>query len=911
MKRIWLWFGIIVICFGITGCGGGNRQARDMIKTESYDGAGSHGADTVRLSGSDLHVSVRFGINGYVRFNRYMAVSAEIANEGNDFSGWIQVVFPLNGENSMYQKEFTIKSQQAKKVVMYLPACMNQNQMLFSVNDSKGESICSKELSASMVYGTDTEFIGILSDKQAQMGYLDGADSQVFYLKKGNFTTDYKALDIFDVIVISDKDIRDFSSQKIKAIVAWVKRGGTLVLADSGQEWELKPFKKKLMSWNVQEKQKIKTSFGLRMSDIGIIQKRVIEGIEAEKAEKVKKFLEENLSRTIYDNWRYEIADIQENSYCLEKSGEIFTYLLEKYSEETIKEKLSLSATEEEKVKALAYIRIPFIEKKLSLLSVRESETLISSEEKGALMQKVQKGLGNVIIAGCSLALKKDTWDVLGSEILEQVEKNLSEQKKRQLQTEKEQSSGKGNYIYQQGLLITNTDNLPNLKLYAVILIVYVIVVGPVLFLVFRKKDKSTMLWGVIPAAAVLFSVFIYLIGTSTRIQRPYVNYLSHMHLEDDEQAVLSTWFRLVSNQNRNYEMVLNGNYDIEPFHGEQEYYMEGDTETNLSKQEYQYGIEYGNTQTKISLENLSAFEGKNFKDQEVVNCKGDIKAEIISDDMMLRGKVTNEFSYDLEDCFLYDNGTVYYIGSVKSGETVSLEKLDSKQIYLQSEYNYDYDELMMKLFGTNCWNSGKEDADSVLRRRSVLAEGYLEEELTADSCFFGFAARESNPGNQFMDKIPFDQYGEMGISKDIDIKYTSNGMEVLPDISKYAVSYDNNVIDGKMIMDTNQQRIQVSYKLPKGYQWKGLAYNQSNNAEFSYYSNGYMSSAIFSGIVTLVDPAVGQEIEILESGIEMNMELKPEWFSEDGVLTLYYYLDKSVDYELQLPNIMAYVTKK
>lgn len=910
MKRIWLWFGIIIICFGITGCGE-NRKAKGILKTESYDGAGSHGADTVQLSGSDIHVTVRFGMNGYVRFNRYMAVSAELTNDGDDFSGWIQVVFPMDGENSMYQKEFNIKPQQTKKVILYLPACMNQNQMLFSVNDSKGESICSRELSASMVFGTDTEFIGIFSDKQAQMGYLDGPDSQIFYLKKSDFTADYKALDILDIIVISDKDIRDFSSQKIKAIIAWVKRGGTLVLADSGQEWEFKPFDGKLLSWRVQGKQKIKTSFGLRMSDISVIQKRVIEGIEAEKAEKVKKFLKENLSRGVYDSWRYEIEDIQENPQCLEKSGEIFTNLMDKYSEEKIKEKLSLSATEEEKVKALAYIKIPLIEKKLSRLSVKESEILISTEDKEVLIQKVQKGLGNVIVAGCSLALKKETWDVLGSEILEQVEKNLSEQKKRQLQTERDQGFGKGNYIYQQGLLITDTDNLPNLKLYAVILIIYVIFVGPVLFLVFRKKEKSTMLWGVIPAAAVLFSVFIYLIGTSTRIQGPYVNYLSHMHLEDDGQAVLSTWIRLVSNQNQNYEMVLDGNCDIEPFHGEQDYYSDGNTETNLLKQEYQYGIEYGNTQTKISLEDLSAFEGKDFKDQELVNCKGDIKADIVSDDMMLRGNVTNEFSYDLEDCFLYDNGTVYYIGNIKSGETVSLEKINSKQIYLQSEYNYDNDELMMKLFGTNCWNSGKEDVDSVLRRRSVLAEGYLEKELTSDSYFWGFASRDSNPENQFMDKIPFNQFGVMGISKDIDIKYTSNGMEVLPDISKYAVSYDDNVTDGKSIYDTNQHRIQVSYKLPKGYQWKGLAYNQSNNAEFSYYSNGYMSSAIFSGIVTMVNPTVGQEIQILESGIEMNMELNPECLNEDGVLTLYYYLDKSVDYELQLPNIMAYVTKK
>lgn len=910
MKRIRTWAVVFLIGILLTGCGRNVTETKSVAGNNAQSVVNSNAMDSMTLYGDGLNIRLKCGMNGYVKYNRYMKVSVEICNHGNDFSGWVQMIFLTYNENSMYRKEFYVESGKSQELLLLFPACMNQNQILFSVNRSDGEEVCSKTFSLNMTYGTDTAYVGILSDKQEELGYLEGRDTKVFYLTKEDFSTDYKALDILDVIVISDKDLRDFTKIQVKNVSSWVKRGGTLVLADSGKHRELKPFSGKLLSWKAGEVHKVNTRFGLDILDAGLIEQRLIQKLEAKKAEEVKSFLVENLSVKLYSRWSNEIANIQDNAYCLEESGEIFSYLRGDYSEEEIKKNLSLSVTDGERAKIAANIEIPVIQRKLTDIRLKESELLMTTEEEQAILQKTSLGLGNIIVSGCSLAMDESCWDVLGNEVLGRITDNLSEGKKQQLLVEQQQSFNDGNSIYEQGLLVTETDSLPNLKLYAVILIVYVIFSGPILFCFLWKKGKSGLLWGVIPAVSVLFSVFIYLIGTSTRIQSPYVNYLSHLQLEEDGQAVLRTWFRPTSGQNHPYEIVLKGNCDVEPFTVNQGYDAITESEKTVISKEYQYGIEYGNDATKITMEGLSAFEGKNFKDEEVVRADGDIKTELTSSEMNLQGTVTNEFSYDLEDCFLIDNGTVYYLGDIPAGKSVSLEDLSSDEIYQQNEYNYDYDELAIQLFGTNCWLSGGE-TDCEMQRRSVLAEGYLEERVGSETSFFGFAARGSKAKNKFMDKFSYDKYGAMCISKNVDIKYTSNGMELLPDISKYAVSFDSSVTDGKTIKDTSQSRIQISYRLPKGYQWKGLTYNQSNNAEFSYYSNGYLSSAIFAGIVTMVDRKTGQEIGIIESGREMNLELHPEDISEDGVLTLYYYLDNSTGNVLQLPNIMVSVTKK
>lgn len=910
VKRIWAWAvviltGVLVVCVGA----GVAVASASMEHTMSVTSVKANTADALMMSGAGLHIRMECGLHGYVKYDRYMKVSAEIDNQGSDFSGWLQIITPTEDENNMYRKEFQVQAGEMKKLFLVFPACMSQNRIFISIKRSDGEEICSKGFLLNMDYGIGNVYIGVYSDKVEKFGFLEGKDAKVVYLSGSDFTDDYKVLDILDVLVISDKNMRRFPNKEISAIISWVKRGGTLVLADSGRHGELKPFYGKMVSWNVGETEKISTCFGLDIMDSGLIRQRLLQKLEEKKAAEVRQFLIENLSTKLYNEWRTEIAEIQDNSFCLEESGEIFSYLQKHYSKQELKRRLSLSVDESEQEKLSRNIQIPEIQRRLTDIQVEGAEVLLSTEKKKVLLQKVSVGIGNLIVSGCSLAMKEKYWDVLGGELLDKIMDNLSEKKKRQQFLDQHPDYNLENYIYGQGLLVTEKDRLPNLNLYGAILIIYVILCGPVLFFLFWRKRKSGLLWGAIPAVSILFSVFIYLVGTSTRIQNPYVNYLSHLQLKGNGQAVLQTWFRLTSGQNHPYEVGVKGNCDIEPLIAFPDYQISNESDKDWLTEGYQYGIEYKSKQTKIMMEELAAFEGKNFKDEEIVSEEGDVEIDLSSSDMNLHGEVTNTLSYDLEDCFLFDNGTLYYLGNIDAGKCVSVDSLDGEDIYQQNEYNYDFSDLVLQLFGANYWTS-RPETDCEMQRRAVLAQGYMEGLTNSETGFLGFVPSGNSSGNMFMNKFSYDKYGAMCVSKQTSLRYTSKGLELFPDISEYAFAYDSNVTDGKVVKDTSQSRIQVSYRLPEGYQWKGLTYNQSNNAEFSQFDNEYYGSDIFSGVVTMTDRNTGQEAVIFESGREMNLELYPEDISEDGVLTLYYYLDTSSGNMLQLPNIMVSVTK-
>lgn len=78
---------------------------------------------------------------------------------------------------------------------------------------------------------------------------------------------------------------------------------------------------------------------------------------------------------------------------------------------------------------------------------------------------------------------------------------------------------------------------------------------------------------------------------------------------------------------------------------------------------------------------------------QKVKN-SGNITIKVSEEDMQLVGKMTNTLGYDLNNCMIYYQGNLLYIGDIKKDETIDVEKLQGSSTYNKSEYG-DSDEAM------------------------------------------------------------------------------------------------------------------------------------------------------------------------------------------------------------------------
>lgn len=737
----------------------------------------------------NIRVEMKVGNNNKIRYGRYARLKADIDNWGSKFSGALQISLSVNGKKKIYQSGIEVPEEQKAEASIYFPAKMDDNQITISLVSGE-EVLYSKEILLNVDYGSGESYIGICSDYQGLMGYLEENHQEAVYLSARSLPEDFRGLDMLDVLVISDVDMNVAKKSQIQAVTDWVKRGGTLVLADSGEGKELDAFEGKLFECVREESYQIRTSLGLTKADMSTVRQRLLEELKEQKAEQVKFFLRDRLSETLYQKWHDEIEQLELDSSCLQNGGEIYTYLTRRYSPAALADFLSLDPTEAERRAVTENIEIPKVAKRLSCLHMSNSQILIQTEKEQPILQKKQIGLGNLLLSGISLSLKRSFWDVLGMEMNRHLQENVSSQKKRQLSGEGDAHFDEAEDIYRQGLRIAEGKSLPNLKFYAALLVVYIFLIGPAVWVVMRRRKRWYLLWVIVPAAAVVFSLLIYLTGTSTRVTSPYINYLSQIQINGTGQGNMQTWFRIVYGKTGGYDTLFQGVDALSSFDAGVKYHKRDALAKEEDYAKARYLICQDEEGSRVQVQEQPPFAGIDMKLEKTVELNGYITLDIASNEMQLRGNVTNHLGITLRDCILYHNGTVYSIGTLKPGRTAMLSLLLGSEIYTQAEYAYDYNELLRQIYGSDIWTA-KGSGDSEKQRHAALVAAYLGNSEMPQTFFYGFLDEEEQSRGLYdaengkteavyagLEKIPYEQHGSTGVVVELEVRGNSAGAQ-------------------------------------------------------------------------------------------------------------------------------------
>lgn len=377
---------------------------------------------------------------------------------------------------------------------------------------------------------------------------------------------------------------------------------------------------------------------------------------------------------------------------------------------------------------------------------------------------KLDVGKGNILLSNFSLNIQKEIWSTYGYNIMCEVKENLSEVKKSNLiNGDFSMQTGDSAVDYRfDALKINPYDRLPNLKLYGIILAIYVALAGPVMFVWYKKKGKTVKLWIMVPALAFVFSFIIYALGTTTRIQEPFINYLSQIRLDDSEEKhEADTLFSITNVTNEKYKVPIKSKCSIFPVNLSVYYDTPG-----KYKKGFDYGVDCTNDKNELMINRMSGFERAGFLSKHETDINGNVDIDIMKDDKKIYGSITNRLSCDLKNCVIYYSGNLVKIGDIKSGETVSIDKKFTK-FYMTEEYDFDiekeiYDAMGLKLYDTSL--------ECSKRRKCGLLEAYLSENVKDTPFLYGYI-EDAKKG--FSDMTEYDSYGETGVCKQFDIKET------------------------------------------------------------------------------------------------------------------------------------------
>ncbi len=828
--------------------------------------------DSDAAYGSELAMVVNYGYDQYVKYGRYMNVSAAITNNGGDFAGWLQVIVPKaeNKNNVVYRREVRIASENTEEVSITLPVMDDTGSMQVKLVDDDGNTVVEKIFELKIGNYEKLAYIGILSDEKEKLDYIQNYGTRVFYLDENTLSDDYLGLDLLDAIIINRFDTGRISDRQLEAIEKWVMNGGTLVLGTG--EYADETLSKFGEAYSIEAKGSKAAdnfTFGMNRESLKELKQDILD-YEEERRIFLEAVKDRNEMLIAYGNEPVEI----DNS------------VFEKWTKDKINQ-----------------LQLENINKKIAEVEMEGSSTIVS-EGGFKLMQTGPAGLGKVQLFSFDLGLNEET-QTIGLAVLNEIRKNMSNKKLTQL--EEEYYGSYLNYGIYNSMFYTDAKNVPVTGKYIIILVIYICMAGPVTYLILRKLEKRNLTWVVVPVMAVVFTLLVYYTGSDTRIKNPYVGYVKLLIFQKDNKVNEELYFSLTAPYNHNYSVSVGKDYDISELRGQgnNNYLYDYGRQKEIYYDNYITSIDYGIRDTELTVRDNPAFSPVYYQSADSYDMANQLTCDIHYAGDRIYGTVTNGFGFDITNAMLTSDGYVINIGEIGKGETVSLDGKDAIFLTTRDElYNMD---MINRIAGGT---GDVKDNTAIINRLSNVLYYLTENNLLNDqhsSCIIGFVSesesKEDNPGgNNLLDELTknMDAFGTTAVKLPVEVDYRSGDRILVPDLDPYVIISEGFYEKYYQSRYLSSDSMTMEYHFPEEDNIISFEYLTGRNQDSS---NDYLSA--FDGKIYFLNRRTGKYDEVFKEGAGSSVTDTADYLTEKNTITIRYSTDMSLKgYQMLLPYI-------
>ena len=638
-------------------------------------------------------VELKSGFGNSVELGSYAPFYVEITNNGTDFEGAVQMIIPgIDGKNIMYQKDLSIQAGGTKTVELVGKIDKITRQVKIIILNDKEKEIWSSLESCNTLADLKNVKVGILSDDFSALGYMDQKtfsankelSTQIYELDKDTFPSDWHALDMLDVIVVSDFSTDILSTEQMNALTLWVNNGGLLMVGTgSTANKTLSGLNGKLFDVEVGELFECSTKYGLTLTNYSYDYGMEDSYYSPYDDSLYMTFFEENYE-ALYETFEMNYMDSFQYDWGFDPYYDtwdeywedcFYTYCFDEFYEVYLENIGSANSTNSGLVANMPYADAKILDLDGDILSDNTTIVFQAEDSKGQpfnLAHAIQQGEGYVLLSGVDFT-KTPLSNYEGNSMLfiHWVETLIGEKcYEDALNYGNTYSYNNFDYSQEQILMGAVTAKVPPILLYMGILLLYVIAVL-VIYLVLRHKKKTVKLWVLYPIIAAGLSLLIFCIGFSTRIYRPIVGAIT-LITPNGSVSTQQTYAAVTVPNNKVYEIGFSPSQGVEYVNLDYSYYY-GDEEINWDS--YEIGYKYGYESVDVTLGEQEAMANVFFMLDSVVADKRNV---IVESDTGYKGglQITNDFGCDLEAAVLLVEDDIYIIGDMENGDTVSFSQL-------------------------------------------------------------------------------------------------------------------------------------------------------------------------------------------------------------------------------------------
>lgn len=220
-----------------------------------------------------------------------------------------------------------------------------------------------------------------------------------------------------------------------------------------------------------------------------------------------------------------------------------------------------------------------------------------------------------------------------------------------------------------------SSERLPNIPMYAAVILIYVVLIGPVFYLGLRKRDMTHCYSMSVLIAACITSAAIYLLGTGTRFTSQFLTMASILEM-DGRHVSETTYVNVRTPDSRPFSLTVPAEYTVTPLTPTNRYDDQPVLDFDVSEPG-NVKLYMGSEGTHLSAKGSNAFEPRYFKVMKESDGEqtGQILGTLQYSDGKISGMVTNGMSSSLEDAALVFYGHMYRLGDLQPGEVRKLNE--------------------------------------------------------------------------------------------------------------------------------------------------------------------------------------------------------------------------------------------
>lgn len=200
--------------------------------------------------------------------------------------------------------------------------------------------------------------------------------------------------------------------------------------------------------------------------------------------------------------------------------------------------------------------------------------------------------------------------------------------------------------------------------------LVYILLIGPILYVVLKKKDKREWGWVIIPTLSILFMVVVFVMSQNTYYKNGIINVVSVAKMTSDSSVVKTDINMAIKSANKGTVVFsMDDKVDIKVPSGEPIYYR-----SNSQKERYVQKILSGGNSTEITYFDNKSWGTNRFSTEIEKDLGGTLESTIMISNNRYVGKIINHTNLDFSGIIIGLGGTYKIFDTLKAGESLNVD---------------------------------------------------------------------------------------------------------------------------------------------------------------------------------------------------------------------------------------------